>query len=192
MSVLSEGSFDRVSHVGAVRLALQQSRGGAMLRGVSVDQSGGCQEHHEEWRMRRLAELSSDDLTQEEPADVSPVAWNRSRSPQRWGAWRHRQSTVGKGFFDGVPVVAPPCNTGEITGHQVHFFVKHHCTNRKNKLLSYATFLGVNVNDVQRQNCECFLAAEKLSEKRHVIARPVKTHPESPSVTFSGNSRLVS
>ena len=74
--------------------------------------------------MRRVAELSSDDLTQEEPADVSPVAWNRSRSPQRWGAWRHRQSTVGKAFFGGtdvVPVVPPPCSTVEITGHQVHF-----------------------------------------------------------------------
>ena len=69
----------------AVRHALQQSRGGAMFRGGSFDQLGGCQELHEEWRMRRLAELSSDDLTQEEPADVSPIAWNRSRSPQRWG-----------------------------------------------------------------------------------------------------------
>ena len=43
---------------------------------------------------------------------------------------------------------------------------KHHSTNRKDKLLSYATFLGVNVTDVQRQNCECFLAAERLSTKR--------------------------
>ena len=76
---------------------------------------------------------------------------------------------VGKGFFDGtdvVPVVAPPCSTVEITGHQVHLFVKHHCTNRKDKLLAYATFLGVNVTDVQRQNCECFLADGRLSTKR--------------------------
>ena len=87
----------------------------------------------------------------EENTYVRPVAWNRSRSPQRCGAGRHRQGTVGKGFFDGtdvVPVVAPHCSTAEITGHQVHLFVKHHCTNCKGKRLSYATFLGVNVTDV--------------------------------------------
>ena len=41
---------------------------------------------------------------------------------------------------------------------------------------SGATFLGVNVIAVQRQNCECFLAAERLSTKRgHMMARLVKT-----------------
>ena len=38
-----------------------------MLRGGSFDQSGGCQELHEEWRMRRLAELSSDDRLRRNP-----------------------------------------------------------------------------------------------------------------------------
>ena len=49
-----------------------------------------------------------------EPTNVSPVARDRSGSPQRCGAGRHRQGAVGKGFFDGtevVPVVAPPCST---------------------------------------------------------------------------------
>ena len=45
--------------LGAVHRATQQGRGGAMLRGGSFDQSGGCQELHGEWRMRRVAELSS-------------------------------------------------------------------------------------------------------------------------------------
>ena len=53
------------SIVGAVHRATQRSRGGAMLRGGSFDQSGGCQEHHVEWRMRREAELSSTDPNQE-------------------------------------------------------------------------------------------------------------------------------
>ena len=91
-----------------------------------------------------------------EPTNVSPLAWNRSRSPQRCGPRRHRQSTVSKGFFDGtdvVPVGAPPCCTVEITGHQVHLFLKQHCTSCKDQLLSDATLLGVNVTDVQRTNC---------------------------------------
>ena len=63
----------------------------------------------------------------------------------------------------------------EITGHQVHLFVEHHCTNRKDKLLSSATFLGVNVTDVQRHNCECFFwPLGGCRRKRHMIARPVK------------------
>ena len=79
--------------------------------------------------------------------EVSGTHKRQPRSPQRCGAGRHRQGTVGKGFFDGtdvVPVVAPPCSTVEVTGHQVHLFVKHHCTNHKDKLLSCATFLGVS------------------------------------------------
>ena len=41
-----------------------------------------------------------------------------------------------------------PCSPVEVTGHHVHLFVKHHCTNRRDELLSYATFLGVNVTNV--------------------------------------------
>ena len=43
---------------------------------------------------------------------------------------------------------------------------KHHCANREVKLQSNATFLVVNVTDVKRQNCECFLAVGRLSTKR--------------------------
>ena len=49
-----------------------------------------------------------------EPTNFSLVARNRSGSPQRCGAGRHRQGAVGKGFFDGtdiVPVVTPPRST---------------------------------------------------------------------------------
>ena len=83
--------------------------------------------------------------------NVSPVARNRSGSPQRCGVERHRQGAVGKGFFDGtdiVPVVAPPRSTVEVTSNQVHMFVKHHCTNCKDELLFYAPFLSVNVTNV--------------------------------------------
>ena len=50
---------------GAVHRATRQSRGGAMFRGGSFDRSGGCQEFHGEWRMRREADLSSADPIQE-------------------------------------------------------------------------------------------------------------------------------
>ena len=80
----------------------------------------------------------------EESTNVSPLTWKCSRSPQWCGAGRHRQSAVSKGLFnstDVVSVVASPCSPVEVTGHQVHFFVKHHCTNREDKLFSYAAFL---------------------------------------------------
>ena len=71
-----------------------------------------------------------------------------------------------------VAVVASPCSPVEVTGHQVHVFFKHHCTDRKDKLLSCAAFLGVNATDVQRQNSEIFGRWEVVDDKRHVIARP--------------------
>ena len=59
------------------------------------------------------------------PTNVSPIARNRSGSPQWCGAGRHRQKAVSKGFFDStdvVPVVALPCSTVEVTSNQVHIF----------------------------------------------------------------------
>ena len=61
-----------------------------------------------------------------ESTNVSPVVWDRSRSPQWCGVGRLRQSTVSNGLFHGtgvVSAVAPPCSTVEVTGHQVHPFV---------------------------------------------------------------------
>ena len=81
----------------------------------------------------------------EESTNVRPLTWNFSRSPQGCGAWRHRQRAVSKGLFNDtnvVAIVASPCSPAEVTGHQVHIFVKHHCTNRKDKHLSYATLLA--------------------------------------------------
>ena len=82
--VLSVGSFDRVSHVKAVRFAIRQSQGGARLRHGNSGQSGGYQELHGEWRMRRADELSR---RFQESRNVRPLTWNSSRSPQRCGAW---------------------------------------------------------------------------------------------------------
>ena len=47
-SVLSSGSFDRVSHGVAVRRAIQQSRGGARLRDGNSGRSGASPGHHAE------------------------------------------------------------------------------------------------------------------------------------------------
>ena len=85
------------------------------------------------------------------PTHVSPIARNRTRSPQWWWAGRHRRSAVSKGLLNDakiVAVVASPCSTVEVTSNQVHIFLKHHCTNCKDELLSCATFLGIMVDDV--------------------------------------------
>ena len=76
---------------------------------------------------------------------VCPRTRHSSRDPEQCGA---EGKSIDEGFFDGtdvVSVVAPPCSPVEITGHQVHLFVKHHRTNRKDKLLSYAIFLSKEV-----------------------------------------------
>ena len=100
----------------------------------------------------------------EEPTNVRALTW-----PERWEAGRHRQSAASKGLFDDtniVAVVASPRGPVEVTGHQVHLLAEHHCTNREGQLLIEATFLGVNVSDVRRHGCGCFLAAGRLSTKR--------------------------
>ena len=53
-----EGSFDRVSRGVAVRCAIRQSRGGARVHDGNSGQSGGYQELHTKWIMRRADELS--------------------------------------------------------------------------------------------------------------------------------------
>ena len=63
-----------------------------MLRGGSFDRSGMKPNFQVPIRFRRFRN----------PQTVSPVAWNRSRSPQRCGAGKHRPGAVGKGFFDGT------------------------------------------------------------------------------------------
>ena len=85
--------------------------------------------------MRHADELSIVHQNQgvEESTKVRPLSWNRSRTPQRCGAGRHRQVAVSKGLFDDtnvIAVVASPRRSVEITEHQVHFLVKHHCANR--------------------------------------------------------------
>ena len=57
-SVLSRGSFDRVFRGVIVRCASRQSQGGARPRDGNSGQSGGYQELHGEWSMRRADELS--------------------------------------------------------------------------------------------------------------------------------------
>ena len=86
-----------------------------------------------------------------EPTNVSPVARNRSWSPQQCEDRRRWQRTVSRGLFDGTDVVsvaATPCSCVEITSNQVHMFVKHHSTNCNDELFPNTTFLSVNVTNV--------------------------------------------
>ena len=142
-TVLSGGSFDHVPHVGAVRHATRQSRGGAMLL-IGRAQAPRL---HEKWRKHREAELSIVDPTQEvcgihkrpptylESLQVPTMARGREAS-----AKRSQQSSFNG--TDVVPVVAPPCSTVEVTGHQVHLFVKHHRTNCKKSIFPMPRFLA--------------------------------------------------
>ena len=72
-----------------------------------------------------------------EPTNVSPVAWDRSRSPLRCEARRRWQSAVRKGFLNGTDVVsiaAPPRCTVEIACNQVNKLTKHNGTDCESAL----------------------------------------------------------
>ena len=107
-----------------------------------------------------------------ESTNVRPLTWKCSRTPQRCGAGRHRQSAVSKGlFFDTkiVAVVASPRSPVEVTGHQVHLFVEHHCTNCKDQLLSDAAFVGFDVvNALVHDNGCSRLRGESHRRKRRI------------------------
>ena len=45
-------------------------------------------------------------LVFEDSTDVRPLTWNCSRTPQRCGVGRHRQSAVSKGLFNDTNLVA--------------------------------------------------------------------------------------
>ena len=134
-SILPRRSFDRVFRGVAVRCAVRQSRGGARLRDGNSGQSGGYQELHGEWRMRSADELSIAHQNQEvwgshrrpptylELLQVPTMVWRREASAKR------SQEKPLQWYIDAV--VALPCSSVEFTGHQVHLFVKHHCTHRK-------------------------------------------------------------
>ena len=89
-----------------------------------------------------------------EPTNVRPVARIDPGTHSGVGSGGIGKAQSAKGLFDGtvVPVVTLPCSNVEAPAT---FFVKHHCTNRKDKFLSYATFLCVTATLVQRQDLEC-------------------------------------
>ena len=95
-------------------------------------------------------------------------------SPQGWGARVRWQSTVTNGFFNGtniVSIAAPPLSTIEITGNQVHMFVKHH------ELFPDTTFFGVDIVNMSRHHRECFLVAERGRRKEARDGTPCRTDP---------------
>ena len=134
---------------------------------------------HGEWKWRRADEFSSTgQIRLQEPAHVGPASWNRSRSPQRCGAGSTGKAQSAKAFSmvlmlfllshrHAAPLKSPATRStfsSSITARIVRI-----------SFFSCATFLGVNVTDVQRQNRDCFFGPLRVvGEKRHVIARPVK------------------
>ena len=83
--------------------------------------------------------------------------------PHRCGD-QNRFWTTGRTLMDSLNQMNQsfhhePRKTVEDNGHQVHFFVKYHCTKCK-EVLFYATLLGVNVTDVTIKSW-MFLAAER-------------------------------
>ena len=107
------------------------------------------------------------------PTHVSPIARNRSGSPQWCGARSHRQNAVSKGLLNDaniVAVVASPCTTIEVTSNQVHIFFEHHCTNCKDELLSSKQY----TSHVTFFSCLCALVRMShttLAQSSSVCAR---------------------
>ena len=135
-------------------------------RDGSSDRSVGCLELREEWKTHRVVLLSN--------AHSSQEVWETHTRPTTYLAPgpHNGPSGIGKSVGESLFRYWYCCCCRVATQprwshlQQVHFLVKHHCANRKDSLLSYATFLGVNVTHVQRQNCENFWAAGRLPSIR--------------------------
>ena len=116
-----------------------------------------------------------------ECAVKSPLAWNRSRSLQWYGAGRHRQSLVSRGFSNGtdvVSVVAPATRStfsSSITARIV-----------RKSFFPTSRFL---CNDII---VNVFWPLGGCRRKEARDSTPCKTQPISPAITLSGNTRLVS
>ena len=104
----------------------------------------------------------------ENSADVCPIVWNGSESPQLFGAPWRRQDAVHKCFVNSTEVVSaastPRC-TIEVTCNQVNFLRNHNGTKSKNELLGDAFPLGVDVADMQEQHSKELLTTDCGSAK---------------------------
>ena len=127
------------------------------------------------------------------PADVSPVVWNRSGSPQWCEAQRRWQRAVCKSSVNStcaVSVAASPCFSIEITCIQVNLLTNHDDSDFEDELFCNTPFWCV---DICRDNT--IKVSRPLSGGRRNEARestPCTTHPWSLSITWSGKSSLVS
>ena len=135
-----------------VRSAIQQNPGGATPRDGSSDRSGGCQDLRGECAMLTNFHCPSESWELRNPQTSAHLP-GTAPGPHNGVVPGGIVMAVSKGLFndtDVVAVVASPRSAVEVTGNRIHCFVKHHCSNRKDQLLSDATLLGVIVVDVQR------------------------------------------
>ena len=75
-------------HVVAERLAIRRGRGEATFHGGSFDRSGAGLELREEWKNDTVESNFPIPIgfgRLQEPAHISPAAWNRTWSPERCG-----------------------------------------------------------------------------------------------------------
>ena len=170
LSVLSRGVIVRVFRHVIDRCAAPQNPSGARPGDGSSDRSVGCLELRGELETVLLCSTTLVRVRMlEKPTHIRPRTRHRPWTAQWCGDRRHRQVTVGEGFFDDTEdIVAGGASLSsvEITNNQVHFLVEHHCTNGQQQFLTDTTLLGVIVVDVKICHFERILTPEQLTSKR--------------------------
>ena len=171
LSVLSRGVIVRVFRDVIDRCAAPQNPSGAIPRDGSSDRSVGCLELRGELETVLLCSPTLVRVRMlEKPTHIRPRTRHRPWTAQWCGDRRHRQVTVGEGFFDDTEDIvaggASLSTSVEITSNQVHFLVEHHCTNGQQQFLTDTTLLGVIVVDVEICHSEGILTPEQSTSKR--------------------------
>ena len=152
-SVLSRGVVVRVFRDALDHCAAPQNPCEAKPRDGSSDRSVGCPELVVNGKCTVLT--YSPTLIRvrglEKSTHVCPRTQHRPCTPQRCGAGRHRQVTVGESFFDDTDNFgaggASPSSPVEISSNQVHMLFKHQSANSKESLLPDAALFGIIVVD---------------------------------------------
>ena len=83
--------------------------------------------------------------------DVRPIVRDGTGSPQRCGAWRRKQGTIGEHSVNSTDIIATATTPGctiEVTRNQINVLRDHKSTNSLDNFLGNTSFLGKDIVDV--------------------------------------------